>query len=156
MSKLTFEIVNLSTDFHRMAVVNLLNEYMEDEMGRKKSFDPALHTKVLSDLASHENYIGFLLKAGNEYVALANCFLNYSTFQANHLLNIHDYVVSSAQRGNGYGKALLQHIVAYAEHKAYCRISLEVRDDNVKAKSLYNALGFKECEPRMLFWEKDV
>lgn len=156
MSSLIFEIVNLDKQEHQIAVVDLINEYMMDEMGSQKPFDPALHDKVLSDLKNHHSYKGFLLKSDNKYVALANCFVNYSTFKAKHLINIHDYIVSSDQRGNGFGKELLNQIIDFAKELGYCRLSLEVREDNVKAKALYQKLGFKPDEPTMLFWEKDL
>lgn len=156
MAHLVFEIVNLERQEHRNAVVKLINEYMMDEMGSQKPFDPAMHEKVLNDLKYHHSYKGFLLKSESTYVALANCFVNYSTFQAKHLINIHDYIVSSNERGNGFGKELLNRIIEYAEEHDYCRLSLEVREDNVKAKALYQKLGFKPDEPNMLFWEKDL
>lgn len=156
MAHLVFEIVNLDRKEHRNAVVALLNEYMMDDMGAQKPFESSMHDKVLNDLKQHPSYTGFLLKSDTSYVALANCFVNYSTFQAKHLINIHDYIVSSNQRGNGFGKELLNQIIEYAKECDYCRLSLEVRDDNVKAKALYQKLGFKPDEPNMLFWEKDL
>ncbi len=154
MAATRFEIIDFSLLHHRIALVKLLNDYMMDEMGNKKPFDPALHGQVLSDLEKHPSYIGFLLKVEDTFVALANCFVNYSTFQGRHLLNIHDYIVSKEHRGMGYGKALLHELIIYAKEKGYCRINLEVREDNVKACALYKSLGFDQCQPNMFFWQK--
>jgi len=38
----------------------------------------------------------------------------------------------------------------------YCHINLEVREDNVSAKTLYKKWGFRDCVPKILFWEKKI
>lgn len=45
---------------------------------------------------------------------------------------------------NGIGKALLQHLIDWAKVSPYCeKINLRVRDDNIRAISLYRKLGFQ-------------
>jgi len=38
----------------------------------------------------------------------------------------------------------------------YCKITLEVREDNEAALALYRKMGFTECEPNMYFWTKTL
>jgi ribosomal protein S18 acetylase RimI-like enzyme len=61
--------------------------------------------------------------------------------------------VHSDWRNNGAGRYLVDHIKQYAETNGYCKINLEVREDNSKARSLYNKVGFRATNPAMLFWE---
>ena len=46
--------------------------------------------------------------------------------------------------GKGIGKALLQNLIDWAKASPYCeKINLRVRDDNIRAISLYRKLGFQ-------------
>jgi ribosomal protein S18 acetylase RimI-like enzyme len=50
---------------------------------------------------------------------------------------------------------LLEKNVTWAREKLGCsKVTLEVRDDNLVAKSLYKSLGFKDSDPPMLYWTK--
>lgn len=152
----SFEVINLSLDAHQKALISLLNDYMQDDMGASKSLDPTIAWKIVSDLYDHPGYKGFLLRLDEKYVALANCFVNYSTFNAKPFLNIHDFVVSPSMRRMGLGNRLLGGIISYATNQGYCKVNLEVREDNSSAMALYRKIGFKPCSPNMFFWEKTL
>ena len=149
-------LINLNKSEHRAAFRLLLNEYMKDKMGLQKPLEDELAQKVMEDLGNHPVYRGFLVQKDNDYLALANCFINYSTFSGHHLINIHDFVVHPQHRGQGVGFFLLSGIQQYALQQGYCRINLEVRHDNHYAMQLYRKFGFKECNPPMYFWEKQL
>ena len=150
------EFIDFSLQDHFRAFENLLNYYMLDEMGAEQALEKDKRNVIISELKKHPTYVGMLVRNNATYVALANCFVNYSTFQASHLLNIHDFVVHPKFRNDGIGTFLLQAIESYAKQKGYCRLNLEVREDNVYAKRLYFNSGFKPCEPNMFFWEKKL
>ena len=57
-------------------------------------------------------------------------------------------------RGAGLGRALLDKIIVIAGERGYCKVNLEVRDDNTVAKELYSSLGFQDTVPPMHFWTK--
>lgn len=156
MDNFTIEHVDLKRNEHRTALISLLNDYMMDEKGCEKTLATELHSTILNDLSKHPSYKGYLLTDGINHIALANCFVNYSTFQASYLLNIHDFIVSPKNRRKGAGKSLLQHIVLEAQKNQYCRVNLEVREDNLKALAMYSAQGFDFCRPNMLFIEKKL
>ena len=120
-------------------------------IGNKK--DREKIEKYISDLKSNTSYHGFFYEFNSQYIALANCFDAYSTFQARKILNIHDFIVFHTSRGKGFGKKLMAEIIKYAKQEDYCRITLEVRTDNEKAQSLYRNSGFSPCNPEMLFWQ---
>ena len=54
-----------------------------------------------------------------------------------------------AYRGQGVGKAILQHLLAEARTRGYARVSLETGrpEPFLPARRLYEAHGFAECPP---------
>ena len=153
---ITVEKISFYKTEHQEAFILLLTEYMMDLMGGHKPLKRDKALKVINDLSRHYNYKGFLLKLDGQYVAMSNCFVNYSTFKAQHLLNVHDFIVSPNYRRRGLGKALLEYLIDYSTKNDFCRLNLEVREDNVKAQGLYKKVGFKPCTPSMLFWEYEL
>ncbi|WP_297087297.1 GNAT family N-acetyltransferase [uncultured Draconibacterium sp.] len=152
--KKTLIQVNLENPAHCQQLLCLLNHYMEDEMGISQSMPEELGPKIIDGLRKHSAYLGFFVCMDDDYVALANCNLNYSTWAARFLINIHDFIVSSNYRKQGVGEFLMNGIEAYAAENGYCKINLEVRHDNVKAQALYKKMGFTDCAPPMYFWQK--
>lgn len=55
---------------------------------------------------------------------------------------IYSLVVHPACRGRGLGQALVRHAEALARAAGCSQLSLEVRGDNLAARSLYAGLGF--------------
>lgn len=154
MPEKKFIKADLNNPIHCEQILNLLNDYMEDEMGVSKSMPDALGVNIINGLKKHSAYLGFFICIENEFVALANCNLNYSTWQASFLINIHDFIVSPTFRKQGVGEFLLVEIEKYAQENGYCKLNLEVRNDNLKAQKLYKKVGYSDCEPPMFFWQK--
>lgn len=154
MGKMEFVKIDLNNNDHCSNFIKLLNEYMEDEIGLGKSMRETLKPQIIAGLKKHPAFCGFFACVDGEYAALANCNINFSSWQAMPLLNIHDFVVSPAYRGKGVGLFLLNEIEEYALKEGFCRINLEVRHDNLNAQKLYLKAGFGECNPPNLFWEK--
>lgn len=154
MKEKQFVRVNLQDDVHCLQLLKLMNDYMNDEMGIGEPMPEHLGPKIIEGLRKHSGYVGFFVQIGDEFAALANCNLNFSTWKAKPLINIHDFTVSPNFRKQGVGLFLLDKIAEYAIEKGYCRINLEVRHDNFKAQNLYKKAGYKECQPPNYFWEK--
>jgi ribosomal protein S18 acetylase RimI-like enzyme len=129
---------------------------MEDEMGISESMPEELGPKIIEGLKKHSAYLGFFVCIGDNFAALANCNLNYSTWAAKFLINIHDFIVSPAFRKQGVGEFLLNEIENHAKKMDYCKVNLEVRNDNFKAQKLYQKVGFADCQPPMYFWQKQI
>ncbi len=153
---LTIRVANLHSTEDAHSVIRLLDEYACDPMGRGKLLDFAAKERVITDLTKHPSVIVYLADTGVMVVGLAICFLQYSTFGAFHLLNIHDFVVSASARQRGIGRALLREICEDARNRGCQKVTLEVRDDNVAAQRLYRREDFGECEPPMLFWQRQL
>lgn len=148
--------VNLEDPVHCEKLLSLLNDYMQDDMGTNGPMPEDLGPKIIEGLKKHKAYIGFFVCSGDDFVALANCNLNCSTWKARFLINIHDFIVSPAHRKQGIGRFLLNNIENYSKEKGYCKINLEVRKDNKKAQRLYRKTGFNDCKPPMHFWQKNI
>ena len=149
-------MIDLNNENHCRQLLVLLNYYMEDEMGMGESMPAHLGPSIITGLKKHPRYRGFFVLMNGEYAALANCNLNYSTFAAQPLLNIHDIIVHPSFRGGGVGQFLLDGISEYAKREGCSKVTLEVREDNIKAKNLYKKAGFSEGPPRYFFWEKNL
>ena len=81
---------------------------------------------------------------GDEPVGIATCFFGFSTFAARPLLNVHDLAVVPARRGDGIGRALLAEAEARARAAGCCKLTLEVQDDNHRARAVYARFGFTD------------
>jgi [ribosomal protein S18]-alanine N-acetyltransferase len=62
-----------------------------------------------------------------------------------HLLNIS---ISSAWKGKGWGRHLLNHMMQIGREKGGLNMFLEVRPSNVSAITLYESIGFNEMGVR--------
>lgn len=154
--ELSIQRVDLSNPTHTEQLIKLINDYMNDPMGNNRPMEMSIAPQIISGLKAHPSFLGFFVKVGDQFAGLANCNVNFSTFQAKPLINIHDFIVAPEFRRVGAGQFLLQGIIDYAAERNYCRVNLEVREDNLTAKSLYKKLGFSDCVPKMVFWEKKL
>jgi GNAT superfamily N-acetyltransferase len=149
---------NLSDSSHQQYLLELLSDYYASPMGNGCPIPESVRDRVVSGLNGCQNCRVFLAlseddKHSDETVSikptgLAVCFVNYSTFKAMPLINIHDLAVHSRHQGQGIGKMLIQRVIEYARSIACCAVTLEVRRDNTVARSLYSKLGFNDvAEP---------
>ena len=139
-------------------VVELLDMYCRDEFGDGVPLSARARENLIPGLIKHGGARVFLAFADEhaEPLGLAICLMGFSSFRGAPLINIHDIAVSPAARGKGIGTALLQAVEAEARSLGCCRISLEVRSDNSRAKKLYKQVGFEADEPETWFWKKHL
>jgi GNAT superfamily N-acetyltransferase len=78
---------------------------------------------------------------GDEVVAFALFFTNFSTFLAKPGLYLEDLYVRPALRGQGIGKALLKEMGALAVQRGCGRFEWSVLDWNANAIALYEQMG---------------
>src|SRR5690606_23205709 len=74
-------------------------------------------------------------------VGIAIWFLTYSTWTGRHGIWLEDLFVDDAQRGRGYGKALIASLAAVAVERGYSRLEWTVLDWNAPSIAFYRALG---------------
>jgi GNAT superfamily N-acetyltransferase len=136
---------NLADAEHQRATVDLLNAYARDPMGDGRPLPEAVRRELVPGLQRHPTTMVFLAYQGATPVGLAVCFLGFSTFAARPLVNISDYFVFPAQRGAGVGRQLLAAVERRARELECCKLTLEVQENNHRAKWLYAAAGFSQA-----------
>jgi ribosomal protein S18 acetylase RimI-like enzyme len=140
-------------------LVEMLDAYMRDPMEGGSAPSEQVKRELIPGLRAHPACYVFFALRGEEPVGFAICFLGFSTFNARPLINIHDIFVQASARGAGMGKLLLDRIEAKARSMNGCAITLEVREDNHRARRLYSKVGFERAEVGaqrvpMEFWRK--
>lgn len=126
------------------AVVVILNSYASDPMGGATPLPPDVQARLVRGLAEHPTTLVLLAFADGRAVGVAVCFFGFSTFQARPLLNVHDLAVLPEYRGRRIGRALLDAVEARARARGCCKLTLEVLEQNQRARALYAACGFAD------------
>jgi ribosomal protein S18 acetylase RimI-like enzyme len=152
---------DLSDERHQRHVVEMVNAYARDPMGRGGDLPAAVMADLIPGLRRHPTSLIFLAYDGGRPVGVAVCFLGFSTFAARPLINIHDLSVIPGYRGRGVGRRLLEHVEAKGRALNCAKITLEVNAENRVAQKLYVAYGFGDGKAdgtigRMWFLQKPL
>jgi ribosomal protein S18 acetylase RimI-like enzyme len=126
------------------AIVRLVDAYARDPRGGGTPLPQQVRERLVPGLAAHPTACAWLAFDGAEAVGVCVAFVGYSTFHARPLLNIHDLAVLPAHRGRGVGRALLAAAEEMAQGAGCCKLTLEVLEDNLPARSLYERFGFRD------------
>lgn len=157
MNDISFEFCDFNDIEHQKALNSLLNSYMQDPMGDYPPHDENEQKALIEGLGNHPTTFVLFLKYKDNYLGFSTCFVNYSTFKLKPYLYIHDFFISKGIRGKNLGKAMMEKLVSISMERGYCKMSLEVRDDNKIAQNLYRKVGFGECtQMKMHYWEKEL
>jgi len=97
-----------------------------------------IHQALFSTPARAEVIIAWL---GETAVGFALFFHNFSTFLGRSGVYLEDLFVRPEHRGNGYGKALLQHLAGIAVQRGCGRMEWSVLDWNQPSIDFYKSLG---------------
>jgi len=151
-----FEFCDFENPVHLNALADLLNMYMADPMGDSPQLNKLQQLRLVDGLANHPSSLVLFEIFDEKIVGLATSFINFSTFKVKPYLNIHDFFVHPDYRGKGLAKKLMEELISISEERKYCKINLEVREDNRVAQGLYRSMGFEECKPNMFFWTKTL
>jgi ribosomal protein S18 acetylase RimI-like enzyme len=127
---------------HRAAIVDVLDSYASDPVGGGRSLPPEVRDNVVAALRDHPTTLVLLAFCETRAVGMAVCFVGLSTFHARPLLNVHDLAVIPEFRGRGVGRRLLDAVETHARRRGCCKLTLEVQDDNARARALYERFGF--------------
>jgi ribosomal protein S18 acetylase RimI-like enzyme len=119
--------------------------YALDAMGNGGPLPPDVLERLVPALRAHPTTMIFLAYVGVRVVGIATCFLGFSTFAARPLINIHDLAVLPDYRGRGIARALLKAVVRKARARGCVKVTLEVREDNTRARRVYEAAGFRHA-----------
>lgn len=127
---------------HQRDVVALTDAYARDPMGYDGPLPPEVLACLPAALRDHPATLIFLAYTDQQAVGIATCFLGFSTFAARPLINVHDLAVLPAHRGRGIARLLLAAVEDRARQLGCCKITLEVQENNLRAKRLYASAGF--------------
>lgn len=138
------EIVEADLDRmdHQHAVVDLIDAYAMDSMGKGGPLPGDVKDALIPGLKKHPTTLIFLGIVNSQAVGIAVCFIGFSTFAARPLINVHDLAVLPAYRGNGVGRLLLAGVERKAREMGCCKVTLEVLENNRRAMNVYAAAGF--------------
>ncbi|MEM7386061.1 MAG: GNAT family N-acetyltransferase [Verrucomicrobiota bacterium] len=103
--------------------------------------EPALHRALFGDPVYARALVGEIDGVGSGF---ALYFFNYSTFLGRPGLYLEDLFVRPDRRGQGLGKALLQHLAREAVAKGCGRMEWVVLDWNQPAIDFYDRLGARQ------------
>lgn len=140
---------------HASDTVFLTNSYAEDEMGMERPISEEVRKNLIDELRNMPAALTFLAYAEGKPAGIANCFIGFATFNARKLINIHDLFVLPEYRGLHIADALLTQVQKRARQMGCCRLTLEVRGDNKRARRLYEQFGFEEDDPPIWFLTKE-
>lgn len=145
---------DLSSPRHQEALIELINAYLNDPMGEGRTLTPETEDTLILGLIGQAHSLIFFAEYGRRIIGVAACFLGFSTFQAKKLINIHDVIVLSRYRRRKVAEKIVLFIEEKARKMDCCKLTLEVRTDNIKARGLYKKLGFTVGKHPMYFWTK--
>jgi GNAT superfamily N-acetyltransferase len=142
--KLEIHEADLDNPVHCAGIVDVLNSYASDPVGGGEALSTEVCERLVPALRSHPGALVLLAFVDARPIGISVCFLGLSTFQARPLLNIHDLAIVPEWRGKGIGRALLGAAEVRALRHGCCKLTLEVQDDNRRARALYESFGFSD------------
>ncbi len=150
---------DLSDRAHADALIEMIDLYMRDPMEGGVPASETVKRELVPGLRAHPACHVLLAYQAGAPVGFAICFVGFSTFNARPIINIHDIFVRNGIRGLGIGRTMLERVELLARELKCCRLTLEVRDDNHRARGLYRKFGFAESTldgARQEFWIKNL
>ena len=143
MTAIEITEADLARPAHQEAVLTLIDAYSRDPIGDGRPLAGDARERLVPGLRQHPTTLIFLAWNNGQPVGIAVCFFGFSTFAARPLVNIHDFAVLPGSRGRGIGKRLLEAVEAKARQTGCCKITLEVLENNHRARRIYTAAGFR-------------
>ena len=146
---------------HRAAFLRVFDAYVRDPMEGGKPLAPSVRRSLAARLRAHPTTHVFLAFDGDSAIGMCVCFAGFSTFAARPLMNIHDIGVLPGLRGHGIGGRMIAAVAAKARKLGCCKLTLEVRRDNRRARGLYRKAGFAQVTVErgrvpVEFWERPL
>ena len=154
-------IADLDNRAHADDFMQVLSAYAKDPMGGGAELSDYTKSNLVSALKEQHNNVIVLCYVDGQIAGISNCFIGFSSFNAKPLINIHDFAILPQFRGQGLSKYLLDRVESIAKKNGCCKITLEVLENNHRAKKVYQTFGFEgyELNPEMgkaIFWQKNL
>lgn len=138
---MTDTAIDFATAADLPAMADLLHELFSLEADFKPERDKQLAGLRLI-LATPALGRLFVLRVDGRVAGMANALVTVSTARGTPVLLLEDVIVSRAHRGGGHGRALIEHVCAWARSQGMTRVTLLADQDNAPALAFYEKLGF--------------
>jgi putative acetyltransferase len=144
-------IVDLSDDAVVEMLVELLHAHRQDML--KYSPPESVHALDVGAIKSSRLTFWSVSVGMPDQLGLSTRRVMIACAALNILSDLHvelkSMKVDDAYLGQGIGRVLLNHVLAYAKRTGYQRVSLETGTMPVfvPARSLYKSVGFEQCPP---------
>ncbi|OIR07748.1 mycothiol acetyltransferase [mine drainage metagenome] len=92
----------------------------------------------------------FVLRIDGKVAGMANALITVSTAEGGRVLLLEDVIVGKEHRGNGLGRRLVEHVLAWAQEQGMTRVTLLADRDNHAALDFYRRLGFEHSNMLVL------
>jgi len=86
----------------------------------------------------------FVLRDRDRIAGVANALISISTAEGGPVLILEDVIVTASHRGDGHGRRLVEHVIAWARNEGMSRVTLLADKGNASALAFYQRLGFQE------------
>ncbi|MBO5408232.1 MAG: ribosomal protein S18-alanine N-acetyltransferase [Clostridia bacterium] len=97
---------------------------------------------------TNENAVYFCIEDAGKVIGYVGMWQSFGEGNINNIAVLPEY------RRKGYGKLLLEYLVAYGREHNFSFLTLEVRESNQEARSLYRSVGFLEVGRRKKYYER--
>lgn len=97
---------------------------------------------------TNENAVYFCLEDDGKVIGYVGMWQSFDEGNINNIAVLPQY------RRKGYGKLLLEHLIAYGKEHKLSFLTLEVRESNMGARALYQSVGFLEAGRRKKYYER--
>jgi ribosomal protein S18 acetylase RimI-like enzyme len=159
LAAITVIETDLASANHHRDFLAMMDSYARDPMEGGLELSADVRRELIPRIRQHPTFYAFLAYDDDKAIGFCLCFLGFSSFAARPLLNIHDIGVLPEYRGHGVGLKLMTAVEDKARSLGCCKLTLEVREDNDRARRLYRKLGFAEsvvgpARIAMEFWSK--
>ena len=108
------------------------------------------HARAFDEVLRGELLLGLMLLDGDTPAGFALLAKSYSREAGGKVLWLEELFVLPAYRSCGLGREFFAAAEQYARENGFARIRLEVEEDNVRARSLYERLGYEDLEYRQM------
>lgn len=91
-----------------------------------------------------------VLLENNQVIGMANLLYTISTAEGGKVIILEDFILSSAERGKGYGSFFMKEIIRFAKDNEFLRITLLVDTDNTTAQKFYERVGYQNSNMKCM------
>ena len=92
----------------------------------------------------------FVLRIDGAVAGMANALTTVSTAEGRQVVLLEDVIIKACWRGHGFGRKLVEHVLAWAAARGLPRVTLHADKANARALAFYQHLGFEISAMRVL------